>query len=166
LHLLTELDTASVVRLVDQRRVDVGIAPFRLAEVRQDNLDYEPLFKLPFTLITAAGHPLARKKRITPEDFVGYPIVMGAGYTRETLDHILRHHNLHERLHVVLESGSTDVILKYVAMGIGVAALYMADLKPHAHLALHARPFDPDETLDLDVALMYRRGAHVPEHVA
>src|SRR5262245_8556834 len=59
LHLLTELDTASVVRLVDQRRVDVGIAPFRLAEVRQDNLDYEPLFKLPFTLITAAGHPLA-----------------------------------------------------------------------------------------------------------
>ncbi|OAI48143.1 hypothetical protein AYO44_07740 [Planctomycetaceae bacterium SCGC AG-212-F19] len=143
LHLLTDLGTEGVISLVDQRRVDVGIAPFRPAEIRNANLEYEALIKLPFTLLTAAGHPLARKKLLRPIDFVGYPIIRGAGYNREALDNILRRHNLHERLHVVLESGSTDVILQYVAMGIGVAALYMADLKPHSHLPLHARPFDP-----------------------
>jgi DNA-binding transcriptional LysR family regulator len=165
LHLQTELTTEGVIALVDQRRADLGIVPYHPAEVRNINLEYEPLGKLTFMLLTAAKHPLAQKKRVTAQDLVSFPIIKGAGYNRDAMDKVLRRHNLTDRLHVVLESGSTDIVLQYVAMGIGVAVLYIGDLKPHAHLKLHARPFDPEETDPLVVALMYRKGAHLPEHV-
>jgi DNA-binding transcriptional LysR family regulator len=165
LHLQTDFWTASVINLVDQRRVDLAIVPHDAASVRNTNLEYEPLYELPFTLLTSATHPLARKKRVTPQDLVTYPIIQGSSYNHDALEKVLRRHNLSERMHVIMESGSTDIILHYVALGIGVAVLYIGDLKRHAELRLHSRPFDPEETDKLVVALMYRKGAYLPEHV-
>lgn len=166
LQLQTDPWTEGVVGRVDQRQVDVGIVPVHPDEPRNPNLEYERLFDLEFMLLTATNHPLARKKRVTPEDLVHYPIIKGLSYNQQALENVLRRHNLLESVHVVMETGSTDIILKYVTMGIGIAVLYAGVDRLRQKSGLHIRPFDPEETRNLFVALMYRKGAHLPEHVA
>jgi molybdate transport repressor ModE-like protein len=166
LHLQTDPWTDGVVGRVDQRQVDVGIVPYRPDEPRNPNLEYEYLFDLQFVLLTASQHPLARKKRVSPADLVKYPIIKGLSYNHQALENVLRRHNLLESMHVVMETGSTDIILKYVTMGVGIAVLYAGVDRLEKHPGLHIRPFDSEETNNLVVALMYRKGAYLPEHVA
>jgi DNA-binding transcriptional LysR family regulator len=164
LHLLADLQSSPVLHLLDQRQVDLGIAPYHPKEVRPANVQLEDLFELQFTLLAASQHPLARKRRVTPADLVEYPIIRGASYNQLALESILRRHNLLERMHVVMESGSTDIVLKYVGLGIGVAVLYMGGEADRPPAGVHCRPFD-SETEKLPVGLMTRKGAYLGEHV-
>ncbi|MBL8798926.1 MAG: LysR family transcriptional regulator [Planctomycetia bacterium] len=165
LHLRTDAWTDHVVGLIDQRHADLGIAPYLRDETRQPTLEYVDLFDLQFTLLTARHHPLSRKRRVTPEDLVQFPIIKASSYNQRALEALLRRHNLLERMHVVMETGSTDIILKYVALGIGVAVLYMGGKEEPPPSGVHARPFDTDETAPLTVAMMVRKGAYLAEHV-
>jgi DNA-binding transcriptional LysR family regulator len=166
LHLQTDPWTGGVITRVDQRQVDVGIVPYHHAEVRNSNLEYETLFELRLMLLASSQHPLARKKKVTPADLVAHPIIKGTSYNEQALEAVLRRHNLLERMHVVMESSSTDIVLKYVALGIGIAVMYMGGKDDRPTSGLHTRPFDPEETDTLPVALMFRKGAYLPEHVA
>lgn len=165
LQLRTDPWTDHVVGLIDHGQADLGIAPYLRDDARHANLDYIDLFELQFTLLTARDHPLSRKRRVTAEDLVQYPLIKAASYNLRALEALLRRHNLLDRMHVVMETGSTDIILKYVTLGIGVAVLFMGGKVDKPPVGVHARPFDPDETATLPVALMLRQGAYLPEHV-
>ncbi|MBY0522557.1 MAG: LysR family transcriptional regulator [Gemmataceae bacterium] len=166
LHLLSDMWTDKLIECLDRRQVDLGIVPFHRSETRNANLAYEELFKLQFTLLTARDHPLARKRRVSAEDLVQYPIIKGAGYNQQSLEELLRRHDLLDRMHVVMESVSTDIIVKYVGLGIGIALVYVGNRTADWNMGdLHTRRFDPEETDALPVALMYRKGAHLPDHV-
>ena len=164
LHLRDDLQGENVVRMVDQGQMDLGFVPYLPDEPRNPYLVYDDLFELEFTLLTAARHPLAHQKRVGPHDLVQYPIIKGGGYNHRILESLLRRHNLLESLHVVMESGSTDIVKKYVGLGIGVAVLYMGDEPDGQPKGLHHRPFGA-ETPNLSVALVLRKGAHLPQHV-
>jgi DNA-binding transcriptional LysR family regulator len=164
LHLQADVWSDSLLGMLDQRRFDLAIVPYHPSETRNPNVQYDDLFELRFTLLTARGHPLIRKRHVKPADLVQYPIIKGASYNHAALENTLRRHDLLDRQNVVLESGSTDIVLKYVGLGVGVAVLYVG-AKDTMPPEVHARPFEV-EAEPLVVALLSRKGAHLPEHVA
>jgi DNA-binding transcriptional LysR family regulator len=151
------------MRRVERGEADIGISPYNPDESRSSSLDYEHLFDMQFTLLVALDHPLARAKRVRASDLVKYPIILPSheSYGRKMLERLLLREDLLDRMHVVMESPSTDNILRYVASGVGVALLYTrGDLVRHFP-NIRLRIFD--STLrGLPVALLSRKGAHLP----
>jgi DNA-binding transcriptional LysR family regulator len=163
LLLRAESWTDEVAGQVHQRQVDLGVVPYHPDESRHPDLDYQDLFELQFTLLAARDHPLARKRRVSAQDLVQYPLIRGVSFNQTALDNVLRRHDLVERMHVVMENGNTDIVLKYVALGVGVAVLFIgADAQGGGEV--HARPFDVEGTPRLRVALLTRKGAHLSPH--
>ncbi|MFN4257819.1 MAG: LysR family transcriptional regulator [Gemmataceae bacterium] len=154
-----------VVRAVERGEVDLGLVSYAPEAPRSPHLSYEPIFPLYFTLFTSNRHPLARKKRVTPADLVQYPIISStkATFGHQTLERILRKHDLFERIHVIMESPSTDLLRKYVALDLGIALAYVSERNP-PFPGLTWRIFDP--TLEpVLVYLIHRKGAHLSSPV-
>jgi DNA-binding transcriptional LysR family regulator len=150
------------LRLTERGDAHLGVVPYDPDEPRTSALEYEPLFELRLMVLTAANHPLARKKRLRSEDLVEYPMVLQPreNYGHRMLERILRRHDLIERMHVVMESHSTHAILKYVALGVGIAVIYVSAELGRDQPGIALRVFDP-ELPGLPVALVWRKGAHL-----
>jgi DNA-binding transcriptional LysR family regulator len=151
--------------LLQRGQADLGVLAFRSEQMADPSFEYEPLFVLRLMLLTATGHPLTRKRKVTPADLVPYPLIMhleGAP-SRLAVDGLLARHHLRDQVRVVLESSHADVIRSYVASDIGIALIYTApDGPPQA--GIHRRLLDPSVE-DLPVCLVHRKGAHLSEPV-
>jgi DNA-binding transcriptional LysR family regulator len=154
------------IQSVERGQADLGVLSHLPEEAPQSELQTEHLFDLRLTLLTAANHPLARKKRVGPEDVVKYPFVMPQVGTRsrQELERVLRRHGVGEAVRTVVETSHFDVSRSYVAAGLGIALLYTSEHARPLLPGIHMRVFDP--TLEgLPVALLLRKGAHLPEPV-
>jgi LysR family cys regulon transcriptional activator len=152
-----------VVRLVESGTADLGVVSYAADAKRSPHLDYEPLFDLHFTLLLPAKHPLARKRRVQPSDLADYPLITSAKETfgYQTLERLLIRHGLLDSIHVILESPNTDLLRKYVAMGLGIALTYMGGEAEPPLPGLVQRLFDP-KLEPLPVYLVVRKGGHLP----
>jgi DNA-binding transcriptional LysR family regulator len=166
LRLREDLAHEEAMLMVERAQADLAVVPCESQLPRSPRLDYEPLFELQFTLLTAAHHPLARKKSVSPQDLVKYPMVLASsGPSLRSLEQLLRRHDLLDRVHGVVEIRSTDVIQKYVAAGVGIAVVYMGGEADRLAPGLHRVPLDTGHE-ELYVALISRKGAHLPEAAA
>jgi DNA-binding transcriptional LysR family regulator len=113
------------VRLVKGNEADVGIVPN--VELPKE-LVFHPIAKHPAYLLTAKGHPLARRARsdfrslLNEETIRQFPLIVAevqleANVLRQTL----ARHGL--PLNVGLEVGSISTLKQYVARGLGVAVI-------------------------------------------
>jgi DNA-binding transcriptional LysR family regulator len=153
-------------RLVERGEVDVAVLACDPDVPRSPHLDYEHLFDEPFSVLTPADHPLARAKRITPQDLARYPLILPpkGGADRKALDRLLSKHNLSERTHTAVLCGLVDVAKKYVLAGLGIALMYVTEEVVRNTPGLHVRPLDPDlERLPIEMAV--RKGTHLPDYV-
>lgn len=160
-------DTPSaVMQMVEQGEVDLGIMPYDRDEPRSQALDYRDLFKRPFNLLATARHPLARKKRLVPDDLADHPMIMPPrdSHSYRMLERLLQRHGLAGRVHVLMESRTVGVVCHYAAMGLGIALLYVGPEICRSLPDLRLRPFDPQPDA-LPVALVVRRGSHLTEPV-
>jgi DNA-binding transcriptional LysR family regulator len=155
-----------VIRLVERGEADLGVVSYSPDEPRSPYLTYEHLFDLQLTLLTATQHPLARKKQVTPEDLVKYPMILSGKetFSHKTLERILNRHNLAGQIQVVMESPNTDIMRKYVARGLGIALTYLGGEDEPATPGLSLRVFDP-ELEPLPVFIVVRKDAYLPEPV-
>jgi DNA-binding transcriptional LysR family regulator len=86
-------------------------------------LTYRHLFSMPWSLITPRRHPLAKSGRVRLADIVRYPLIM---YERGSTG---RQHvaEAFQRLslapHVEMEATNTDLIVRMVEAGLGVAVV-------------------------------------------
>jgi DNA-binding transcriptional LysR family regulator len=152
-----------VARMVEQGQADLGVLFFDRDAPRNPHLNFERLLDLHFALLTPADHPLARKKRVTPHDLVRYPLIVPpeGSYARRTLDQLLLRHNLADQAHIVMETVLLEIIRKYVAAGIGIALVHIADeVDPVPDV--HVRIFEPRREA-IAVGVVTRRGAHLSE---
>lgn len=166
LRLLSDPGAATVMRMVERGEADLGLITANPDEPASLHLAHEYLFDLKFMLMTGSHHPLARKKDVKAGDLVKYPVItmLPSSPNRKLLERILRRHDLLERLHVVMENSSTDIIQKYVALGAGIALLYAWPRIDRHAPGLHVREFDP-HLEGLPVMLVTRKYAHLPDHV-
>lgn len=166
LSLLTELRARQVERVVERGGADVGVLVAAADETRSASLEYEPLFEAPLLLLTAADHPLARKRRVGPADLAGQPLILApAGSAiRRSQDRLLRQHGLAEPAHVVMESEHTHIVAQYVALGLGVALWNMQRWAVEHFPGLHGRMVEAAPE-PLAGAMVVRKYAKQPEHV-
>ena len=152
-----------VQRLVEKGEADVGLISYAEDAPRSPHLDYEHLFDLVFTLLVPKGHPLAEQRRIHPADLAHYPLVTSAKetFSYQTMERILRKHDLFNSVHVIMESTNTDLLRKYVSLGLGIALTYMGGEPDEPTSGLVQRVFDP-KLQPLEVYLIVRKGAHLP----
>src|SRR5262249_17864066 len=130
------------------------------------DLEYEPLCEQELLLLTAPRHALARKGQVTAADLVRYPIITTAepSPNRTLLDRLLRKHRLSGKAHLLMEAGNYHLILRYVALGLGVSLLYLPAQDRLSLPGVHARVFSGEWPAP-PVALVVRKHAHLPAHV-
>jgi DNA-binding transcriptional LysR family regulator len=152
-----------VARLVEQGQADLGLLFYDRDAQRSPHLSYERLLDLRFALLTPPQHPLAGKRRLTPRDLVQYPLIVPpeGSYARRALDQLLQRHDLEGQAHVVMETPLLEIIRKYVAAGLGIAFLHIADeVDPLPDV--HVRVLDGHREA-LSVGIVTRKGAHLSE---
>ncbi len=146
------------LEILSRQQAHFGLISFDPEEARHPQMDYEDLYTLDYTLLTPKGHPLSRKRKVTPADLVSYPhiITPRQGLTFETLERLLRRHGLLESLDVAMDCRYTELILKYVGLGLGIALVYMNGKVRQSLDLVHARVYDP-ELRPMNVALVARK---------
>jgi DNA-binding transcriptional LysR family regulator len=154
----------AVAKLIEQGEADLGIMPYLRDEPRSPGLQYQDLFERQLTLLTSAKHPLARKRRIHPEDLLAYPMIAPprGSFSHRMLDRLLQRHGLADRVHFLMESKSVSVVCHYAAMGLGIALLYIGPEICRFLPELRLRPFEPLSE-PLSIALVVRKGARLTE---
>jgi DNA-binding transcriptional LysR family regulator len=153
-------------RLIDRGDADVAVLACDPDEPRCSSLEYELLFHEPLTLLLPDEHPLTRQEHLGPEDVVKYPLILpaGGGADRKTIDRLFQKHNLGDRLDTAVVSGVIDVTRRYVAMGVGIALLYVTEEVLRGAPGLQLRTLAAEvERLPIEMAV--RKGAHLPDHV-
>ena len=153
-------------RLVERGETDLGVLACDPDVPRSSFLEYEPLFEEQLCLLVPAGHPLSRAKRIAADELVKYPLILPpkGGADRRAFDRFLRKHNLTDRVQTALVCGLVDVVKRYVALGVGIALLYLPSEEMHGTPELHVRPLDAEiERISIEMAI--RKGTHLPDYV-
>ena len=99
-------------------RLDAGMLTL---PVEESDLVTVPVMREELLLVTMPSHPLARKKRITPEDVSPHPIIQfePGSATRKVIDAFF----LREKIDptVVMETENVEIIKAMVKTGIGIS---------------------------------------------
>lgn len=99
-------------------RVDAGLLTL---PVEETDLETVPVLREELMLMTMPTHPLARKKRIVPEDLSGQPIVQfePGSATRHVIDSFFAAHLIEPK--VVMETENVEIIKALVKTGFGIS---------------------------------------------
>jgi LysR family transcriptional regulator, low CO2-responsive transcriptional regulator len=113
-------DTPESIEHLHQRRVDLALV---LEPVREDSLQFVPIFSDEMIFIVAPDHPWAAQGRairaeIPLQNFIFYN---KASYTFRLVDRFFREEQL--VLNSVMELGSMEAIKELVKLGLGVSVL-------------------------------------------
>jgi DNA-binding transcriptional LysR family regulator len=112
--------------------------------------------------LTAANHPLRRKKPLRPRDLLDHPFIV---QTKDTCDYLalvrlLRQDSIApEQLQVVMVSHTVDMTFRYVARGVGIALAHVDPRTCRSIPGVHGRVFDP-RLERLPFALVVRKNSH------
>jgi DNA-binding transcriptional LysR family regulator len=151
-----------ILDLVERGEADLGLTPWERHVPHRPTLEYEPLFEHALLLLTTAGHPLRRKKRLRPRDLLSHPIIMEMKDTcdYQALLRLLRQDDIApEQLRVVLVSHTVDMTFRYVARGVGVALSHVDPKTCRSVPGVHSRVFDP-HLERLPFALVFRKNSY------
>jgi DNA-binding transcriptional LysR family regulator len=153
-------------RSMERGEADVAVLACDPDLTRSSYLDYEHLFDERLTLLTPAGHPLTRLRRIGPQDVIKHPLILPpkGGADRKVIDRLLQKHGLADRVQTALVCGLIDVVKQYVLGNVGVALMYATGAVCRATPGLQLRALAA-ETEPLPIEMAVRRGAHLPDYV-
>jgi DNA-binding transcriptional LysR family regulator len=141
LHEVTQHDA---IREVAQGRADIALAGLtalsvELAEEHKTWIVQEPAYDLAFVLVTPKNHPLARKRRVRPEDLAGYPFVTGPlAFSELDLRARLESHGVFSGQACRVEAQFTATSRQYVWLGFGIGIVSKRPAQP-PHPDLHER---------------------------
>jgi DNA-binding transcriptional LysR family regulator len=111
---------ATAGRSVEQIRaghVDAGLLTLPVEEA---DLVTMPVLREELLLVTMPGHPLAKRKKIAPQDLAGEPFVAfeaGSG-TRRVIDRFFLSENIEPN--IVMETENVEIIKAMVKTGLGI----------------------------------------------
>jgi DNA-binding transcriptional LysR family regulator len=148
------LRTAEIVAGVAEGSIDLGAL---LIDPRHPALTSQPVLPYEMVLITPRDHPLSRLRRVALADIARYPVL---SYTRDTetrqlIDRPFRKEKL--KIAVKMALGSTDLIIKYVSLGHGIAIIHNLNIDEANRENLHVRPLKRYFSREY-VHLVFRRG--------
>ncbi len=115
---LTPGATPRLVRQLRTGSADLGLVTL---PVEDSNLATEPVLKEELLLVTAPQHPLARKKRIIPQDLVRQPFVLfeAGSNSRRTIEDFFSREQIAPT--VVTETENVEIIKALVRIRMGIS---------------------------------------------
>ena len=145
--------TDAIIEQVLRGEVDLGIVT---VPVSHPDLQEQLLWSLPLTVVAPMGHPLTKRKRVTVQHLAQCPYLALEAQTRT--GSLLWDHFRAAGVDVqtVLDSGSFEVIKRYVAEGLGVSILPARIVSPQDRVATVHVPHLPV----LHIGAIWRRGAY------
>ncbi len=134
---ILNMRTAEIVTGVAEGSIDLGAV---LIDPRHPALLAQPVIPYEMVLVTPRDHPLSRRRRIALADIVRYPFI---SYTRDTetrqfIDRPFREEKL--KISIKMALGSTDLIIKYVSLGYGIAIIHNLNIDEANRENLHIQP--------------------------
>lgn len=140
---------------------DMAVVPIDLAggTQRRPLIVLEPLCVRPTVLAAPHNHPLLRKRRLTLNDLIHYPLILpesDSEWCRQVKERF-QAAGLLDRLHILLEVSLTQAMRRYVSLGLGIALLTLPqDGLEFANVSLRSLV---DLFPSQDVVILWRRGA-------
>jgi len=117
---LVNRSTAALAGMVLEGRLDVAVVTLPVA---QPGLTEETLFEQELVLAAPAEHPLTRKKKVQAEDLADSPMLLLDPETRTGARIAAWLAEQEVAPQVIVDSGSFEVLKRYVAAGVGLAIL-------------------------------------------
>ncbi len=147
-----------VMALVAGEEVDIGITG---GEVENDELEVLHRATDRLCLVFPAGHPIARRRRITIDDIVALPLVLtdAATSVRALVDAAFLERGRPPE--IACESTYMMTAVAMVRAGLGVTILPGSAREVHAEPGLQSRPID-DDAFVRPIALVKRRNRTLP----
>jgi DNA-binding transcriptional LysR family regulator len=142
-----------VVAAVLDNSADFGLTQLPADEKR---LQVVSIYHDEIRLIVPAGHALAGKKSVTPQDVAGsFLLLSREGKTRVRLNQWLE--PVEDEIRISMELDSTEMMKRFVMAGLGVSFLAVTNCREEiAAGKLHALPLEP-EPLVRRLGLIYRK---------
>jgi DNA-binding transcriptional LysR family regulator len=118
-----KLITGSSERLVAHLRAGTGDLAFLTLPLEQPDLVTVPVMREELLLVTAAKHPLSRKRKILPQDLVRQPFVLfePESNTRRVIDEFFMTSRIEPQ--IVMETENVEIIKAMVRNGIGISII-------------------------------------------
>jgi DNA-binding transcriptional LysR family regulator len=142
-----------VVDAIVDNQADFGITQIPVKEKR---VQVVKIHSDEVKAIVPAGHPLASKSRITPQDLIGHPLLVpktGARRTRLAA----WFEPVEDQINISMELDSTEMIKRFVLAGLGVGFVAGAHSKEEVAAGrLVAIPLGP-EPMERQIGLIYRK---------
>ncbi len=122
---------ANLIQLVKSGEVDLALCSAPPAD--DSSLEFSELFHYNVVLITAPKHELLQREQVTIEDMAAWPLILNSpeSMSRRRVEQKLREKGV--AYDVVLEMDNTEMIKRYVAIGMGIAIVSDFTLHPEDH---------------------------------
>jgi DNA-binding transcriptional LysR family regulator len=110
----------AILKLIRSHEVDLGLLTL---PILAKDLEMIPSLKEEMVVVTAAGHPLSRKRTVEPAEVARYPLIVfePGSNTRKVVDEFFLAEQL--PMDVAMETENVEIIKVMVASGIGVTLI-------------------------------------------
>ncbi len=152
---VTSRNSDAIAAQVTRDELDLGLVTL---PQRHPALEEEPVFRQRLRLVAPRAHPLARRERVELGELRDTPMLLLDGQTRTgtLLRAFFQRAGFTPK--VVLDSGSFEVIKRYIADGMGVSFLPEAVIASRdrslAAVAMEGLP-------EIEIGVIWRRGAYL-----
>ncbi len=118
-----KLTTGSSERCLQQLRSGAGDLALLTLPVDQPDLVTVPVLQEELLVVTAAKHPLSRKRKVLPQDLVGQPFVLfePGSNTRRAVDEFFMTARIEPQ--IVMETENVEIIKALVRHGLGITVI-------------------------------------------
>lgn len=118
-----------LMRLLDAGDVDMALV--HAPEVEGSSISFVHLFDAPFNLLAPPGHPILDNPRPSLETIAEWPLILLSqqSYTRRYFENAMNEKGL--RLQVGLEMDNSELVRRYVEIGMGVAVTITQLFEPN-----------------------------------
>lgn len=107
-------------------------------------------------LIAPPAHPLCAKKEVRTEDIAQYPLLIPkVGRTRDAIEQVF--HDKNVRPNISMELDSSELMKRFVAVGVGVALIASSNVSTDVKLGILCTCRVPDISIRRDMALVFRK---------
>ena len=137
--------------------IDLGVVAY---PSRRPGITVIPLREDRLVLVCSPQHPFAKHRQVTIKKLAGEPLV---GFerdipTRKETDRVLRRHDIDPRY--VMELDNVEVVKRVVEIGLGVAILPEAAVRPEVKGGSLAAVQVSDEVFLRPLGIIHRAGKH------
>jgi DNA-binding transcriptional LysR family regulator len=118
-----KLMTGSSERCLQQLRAGTGDLALLTLPIDQADLVTVPVLQEEMLVVTAAKHPLSRKRKVLPQDLVGQPFVLfeSGSNTRRAVDEFFMTARIEPQ--IVMETENVEIIKALVRNGLGITII-------------------------------------------